>query len=153
MSKKTKKENELAQFLIGLAMLCVGGYAFANNVSVHTGFYGFRIGTFQLHAGLVIVPFIVGIMMLFVSPEKFVSKLVTGLGLLIIIASIIMGTTFTFRSTSLYVYLLMLIGMFGGLALVLKVLLKKPESKDDLSIKDYGMSSVEEEFDKLKKKK
>lgn len=140
MSKNTKKENELVQLLIGLAMLCVGGYAFANNISVHTGFYWFRIGGYQMQTGFVVVPFIIGIIMLFAAPDKLVSKLVTFVGLLIIVASIIMGTTFTFHNTSLYVYLLMIIGMFGGLTLVLKALLRKPKPREDSSSNGYGMS-------------
>lgn len=117
-----KKDNDLAHFLIGLAMLVVGGYLFSANVIVYTGFHVWIVGSYPIHTGAIVVPFIVGIIMLFVCKNKFFGKVVTGLGLLLIVASIILGTRFHFKSTSLYVYLLMLIGLFGGLALVLKAL-------------------------------
>ncbi len=128
--KKKNPRNELYEFLIGFALVVTGFYTFSQNVSVHTGFASFRIGNFQVGAGLIVVPFIVGIIMLFVMDNSFVPKLVTFAGVLIIITSVIMGTEFHFRTTSLYVYLLMLIGIFGGGALVLKVLFKTPDKEE-----------------------
>lgn len=122
-----RKNNDLVMFLIGIAMLVAGGYAFLQNVTVTSGLMSIRWGGFNAGSGLIIIPFIVGIMMLFAMPHKFVSKLVTGLGLLIIVVSVIMGTHFYFRPIPSYAYLLMLVGMFGGLALVLKVLLSDPD--------------------------
>lgn len=46
-----------------------------------------------------------------------------------IVASVIAGTEFVFRYTSLYNYLIMLVLMFGGAALILKVLCHDPEKK------------------------
>ena len=56
-----KKRNPLAEFLIGLAMLAAGGYWFLNSVSVSTGFYTLRLGGFYMNGGLVVVPFIAGV--------------------------------------------------------------------------------------------
>ena len=56
-----KKGNPLAEFLIGLAMLAAGGYWFLNSVSVSTGFYTLRLGGFYMNGGLVVVPFIAGV--------------------------------------------------------------------------------------------
>lgn len=139
-------------------------------MTVRTGFHTWMLGTFRVGAGLVIIPFIVGVIMLFVIPEKLVSKLVTGLGFFIIILSVIMGTEFYFRSTSLYVYLLMLVAIFGGIALVLKVLLSQPKEdtnlREDTNPKHINPSnqkkyidqnsstqfSVEEELERMKEK-
>ena len=52
-----------------------------------------------------------------------------GAGLVIIVASVIAATEFRFRYTSLYNYLIMLILMSGGAALVLKVLCHDPDKK------------------------
>ncbi len=122
-----RKNNDLVMFLIGIAMLVAGGYAFLQNVTVTSGLMSIRWGNFNAGSGLIVIPFIVGIMMLFAMPHKFVSKLVTGLGLLVIVVSVIMGTHFYFNPIPSYAYLLMLVGMFGGLALVLKVLLSDPD--------------------------
>ena len=116
-----KKGNPLAEFLIGLAMLAAGGYWFLNSVSVSTGFY--------MNGGLVVVPFIAGVIWFCVNTDSFGAKLLMGVGLVIIVASVIAATEFRFRYTSLYNYLIMLILMFGGAALVLKVLCHDPDKK------------------------
>ena len=110
-----KKGNPLAEFLIGLAMLAAGGYWFLNSVSVSTGFYTLRLGGFYMNGGL--------------NTDSFGAKLLMGAGLVIIVASVIAATEFRFRYTSLYNYLIMLILMFGGAALVLKVLCHDPDKK------------------------
>ena len=121
--------NPLAEFLIGLAMLAAGGYWFLNSVSVSTGFYTLRLGGFYMNGGLVVVPFIAGVIWFCVNTDSFGAKLLMGAGLVIIIASVIAATEFRFRYTSLYNYLIMLILMFGGAALVLKVLCHDPDKK------------------------
>ena len=56
-----KKRNPFLQFLIGLLMLIAGGYWFLTSVTVTTGFYGLSLGGMRISGGLVIVPFIAGI--------------------------------------------------------------------------------------------
>lgn len=95
-----------------------------SSVTVTTGFYSFRIGQFS-GGGLVVVPFIAGICWMFARPDSLGAKIVTILGLVIILASIIAGTRFVFRSRNLYEYLLMLVFIFGGAAITLSMLLSK----------------------------
>lgn len=127
-----KERNELWEFVIGLAMLVVGLYLFMQKVTVSSSFFngGFRLGSVNVSAGLVVVPLIIGIIMVFVKPESFLSKLVAGLGLLLIIVSIIASTTMRLVSVSLYEWILFLVLIFGGLALVCKILFKAPSNKD-----------------------
>ena len=42
-----KEKNELMRFIIGIVLLVVGFYWFTARVSVPTGFYSFRIGSFR----------------------------------------------------------------------------------------------------------
>ena len=65
-----KKGNPLAEFLIGLAMLAAGGYWFLNSVSVSTGFYTLRLGGFYMNGGLVVVPFIAGVIWFCVNTDS-----------------------------------------------------------------------------------
>lgn len=118
-----KKENPLMQFLAGLVMLAAGLYWFMSSVHVTTGFGSFMLGSFRVGTGLVIIPFLVGIVLLFYNFDSILAKLITMLGIIIIIASIIMNTHFYFTSRNLYEYLLMILFIFGGGTLVLKVLL------------------------------
>ena len=100
-----------------------------NSVSVSTGFYTLRLGGFYMNGGLVVVPFIAGVIWFCVNTDSFGAKLLMGAGMVIIVASVIAATEFRFRYTSLYNYLIMLILMFGGAALVLKVLCHDPDKK------------------------
>ncbi len=167
-----KKSNELVQFIIGLVMLVSGGYAFLSSVHVSSGFTRLRFGGVHIGSGLVVIPFIIGIIMLFAMPRKFISKLVTGLGLLVIIISVIMSTDLYLTHLPLFAYLLMFIGIFGGVTLILKILLANPDRFEDeeeetrpirsrkrrqrdyepISTEAEQVSDVDEEMEALKKK-
>lgn len=121
-----KEGNELVQFLIGIVMLIAGLYWFASSVMVTTGFYSWRIGGFRT-GGFVIVPLIIGICWIFANPSSIGAKIMAFLGVVIILASIIAGTNFVFYRRNLYEYILMIVFIFGGATLVLKVLLIKPK--------------------------
>lgn len=135
---KKRKQNDLLIFLGGLAMLVAGLYWFMTKVTVHTDFFGGRLhfGSFQINSGLIVVPFIATIIWLFVNPDSFLAKIAVGLSVILIIAAIIMNTSFYFSPTSLYEYLLILVFIFGGGAMVLRVLCnpkysdKKEKDKD-----------------------
>ena len=129
-----KSRSPLAQFVIGMVMLAAGLYWFMSNVTVST-YFGLRIGGFRFGAGLVVVPFIAGIIWLFLNVDSVGAKLLTVLGIVIILASIISNIHFVFRSTSLYVYLIMLVLIFGGAALVGQVLFRWPKDDEDRSKK------------------
>ncbi|WP_343208613.1 hypothetical protein [Anaerolentibacter hominis] len=149
-----KERNQLAEFIIGIALFAVGAFWLMSSVTVTTGFYSWGFGGFRV-GGLVIVPFVAGIIWLFVNHESMGAKLLAGVGFLIIIASIIFGTRFYFMSRSLYEYLLMVVFIFGGLALILKVLLAKPKSQDqedDVRQLKQDYNKVEKELEELKKK-
>ena len=127
-----KARNELAEFVVGLAMLVVGLYWFMQKVTVSTGFFQgrFNVGGIHVNTGLVVVPFIIGIIMIFIKPESFLSKIVASLGFLLIIVSIISSTTMHLSSINLYEWLLYLVFIFGGFALVCRVLFKNPSKKE-----------------------
>ena len=146
------KRNPFLQLLIGLVMLVAGGYWFLNSVSVTTGFYGLTLGNFRLNGGLVVVPFIAGIIWLFLNFDSIGAKILTGLGLVIILASVIMSTRFVFHSRSLYEYLIMLVLIFGGAALCAQVLWAKPKSDSNNNARQE-YDEVEEELDRLRRGK
>lgn len=127
-----KQRNELAEFIIGLAMLVIGLYLFTGRVSVSSNFFssGIYYGSVHIPTGAVFIPFIIGIIMVFVKPESLLSKLVAGLGFLIILASIIMSVNIRLQTISLYEWLLYIIAIFGGLGLVCRVLFAKPKNRE-----------------------
>lgn len=115
--------NSIVKMITGLVMLAAGLYWFLTSVTVTSiGFYGFTMFGRGV-GGLVVVPFIAGICWLFAKPEGVMGKLLTVLGLVIIIASVIAGTNLYFMSRTLYEYLLMLVLIVGGFALLMRGLL------------------------------
>ena len=157
MKKGKRQQNDLMTFLVGLAMLVAGLYWLTTKVTVSTSFFGggFSLGGMNINSGLVVVPFIICVVWLFVNPDSFMAKICIGLSVLLIIASIIMSTHLHMYSTSLYEYLFMLIFIFGGGALVLKVLCN-PKYKDSEKKIDYDKSlekikDLEEELEELKR--
>lgn len=127
-----KERNELLEFLGGLAMLVVGLYLFTNKATVQTSFFSGSLSVFgvNFNSGLVIIPLIIGIVWLFARPSSFGAKLVTGLGILIIIASVIASTTIRLPRITLYEWILYLVLIFGGLGLLLRALIVGNKRED-----------------------
>ena len=119
-----KERNELLEFLGGLAMLVVGLYLFTNKASVETSFFVGNLSLFGLNvnSGLVIIPFIIGVIWLFAKPGSFGAKLVIGLGFLLIIVSVIASTTIRLQRLTLFEWILYLVLFFGGAGLLLRAL-------------------------------
>lgn len=128
-----KERNELLEFLAGMAMLVVGLYLLTTRVEVTTGFWGgyISIAGWHVSTGLTVIPFIIGVVWMFVNPDSFAAKLVAGLGVLIIIACIIMSTSMYMRHVTLYEWLLMLVLIFGGGGMVARILFKTPKGYND----------------------
>ena len=127
------EKNELLEFLGGIALLAVGLYWFSIIVSVTSGFFssGIRLGFVSLNSGVVIVPFIIAIILIFMKPESFGRKLFLGISILLIIASVIYTTRFYLAPMSLFECAGILVLIFGGLALVCKILFKPVPGKKD----------------------
>lgn len=127
-----KERNELLEFLGGLTMLVVGLFLFTNKVTVQTSFFSgtLAIGGVNINSGLVIIPLIIGIVILFARPHSFAGKLITGLGLLIIVVSIIASTTISLPRISLYEWILYLVLIFGGLGLLCRALFAGKDKGD-----------------------
>lgn len=128
-----KEKNELAQFVVGMLMLGVGLYLFMHKVHVSSSFLSgnMRIGGMDINQGLVVVPFIVGVIMIFVKPESILSKIVFVMGILIIIFSVISSTQIRLVTVTLYEWIIYLVLIFGGFGLVGKILLKSNNSEKE----------------------
>lgn len=152
--------NELLQFLGGLAMLIVGLYIFSQKVMVYSSFFGGRmmLGGLRMGNGLIMIPFIIGIVWMFASGGSFMSKVFTGAGVLIIIVSVILTTNISLVYISLYEWVLILVLIFGGAGLLAKILLANPNravDTDDTSFRKrrYNSRDIDKEIDNIKKGK
>lgn len=123
-------------FLLGLIMVCVGGYLLMNQVSVHGGYWGFNFGGgYGRTFGITLLPLLFGIGILFFDGRSFVGRFLTGAGALFIIAGIIANLDINFRQTSLFNTLVMLILLVGGIGLVIRSVMpmerKSGRDRDD----------------------
>lgn len=104
---------------MGVVMVAAGGYLVLNQVQVTTSFWSFgAYGGF----GLTLLPLLVGIAFLFFNGRSLVGWLLTMVGAVIILASVLMNMDIYFRPTSLFNTLVMLGLLFGGLGLVARAL-------------------------------
>lgn len=122
---KTSSDNDLLLFFVGVILLGVGLFMLSKRVMVHSSWYIWRIGGFDLSSGTVTIPLIIGIIWYFVKPKSIIPKIIITLGVIFIIITIIMSVRINFVTTSMFDYIL-IFGMAGaGAGLLLRTLFKK----------------------------
>lgn len=156
-----KARNELLQFFAGLAMLVAGLFIFSQKVMVSSGFfgYGFRLGGFHMSNGLIMVPFIIGIVWMFASEGSFPSKIFTALGVLIVIVAVIMTTNISLVHVTLFEWVVILVLIFGGAGLLARIFFagRRPSEngvsdQDRQRIEDTSarVRAIEDELEQMK---
>jgi hypothetical protein len=109
----------LGMFLFGLALAVAGGYLILSNTQVTSRYWGWwGPNTF----GLTLIPFIIGIGLLFFNSKSIIGWLLAGGGAVIIFIGIIANLEIYFNQTSLFNVILMLILFAGGLGLMARAL-------------------------------
>lgn len=106
-------------FFLGLALAAVGAYLLTQQVTVQTGYW--TLGGYNAF-GLSLLPFLLGIGLLFFDGRSLWGFLLLGLGILIIAAGILMNLTIYFQPTSLFNTLMMLGLTAAGVGLVFRAL-------------------------------
>ena len=123
MSENKRKPTYTLEFYVGLLLLAAGLFFILSKTFVASGFYSWRIGTFNVSSGLVIVPLLIGIIWLFYNPKSILARLISIVGAVFIIASIIMGINISFSRTTLFDFIIMIILMGAGAGLLLRTFL------------------------------
>ena len=109
----------LGEFFIGLAMTVAGAYWLTQQVQVTSGvwsIYGYN------SFGLSLIPFLLGMVILFANGKSFWGHTLIFLGAVIIFTGIIMNLRIYFQPTSLFNTLMMLGLLAAGIGLVIKSL-------------------------------
>lgn len=128
MNRKGSSSEDLLQFFIGFIMFAGGLFWLLSIVEVHTNFgNGYYLGGMRLNSGTILLPFLIGVGMLFFLEGKkmFFGVLVAAAGLLLILFSLISSVSITIRHTSGLGFLLMGVLIAGGAGLVIKNAFKK----------------------------
>jgi uncharacterized protein len=120
----------IGEFLLGLALFTGGAYWLTQQVTVTSGAWNlFGYNSF----GVSLIPFLLGVMLLFVNGKSIAGHALVFIGVVIIFTGIIMNLSIYFRPTSLFNTLLMLGLLFAGLGLLIKSLRPHLNSADDSS--------------------
>lgn len=132
MADKEKKASDYMEFYIGIILIAAGLYFLLSKAVVHSGFYGWTVGGVNISTGLVVIPLMIGIVWLFNNPKSIIARIITIAGSIFIVVSIIMNMRISFRTTTMFDYVLMTMLMAAGIGLVLKSIFmaRKNNSKE-----------------------
>lgn len=125
-----KTSSDLLQFFIGLLLVGVGLFWVFQSVEVETGWLmglgGFGGGWNRIPTGVITIPLLIGIVMLFfMEKRRIFAWIVTVLGVLIILLAIILSVHITMRRMPFFNYVLMFGFIAAGSGLLLKTLFRK----------------------------
>ncbi|WP_144392261.1 hypothetical protein [Pleionea sediminis] len=114
----------IGRFLIGLIMMSVGGYLFLSKVLITTAnsMRGFGFGTslysfgggFSITGGMIFVPFIIGIVMIFWNSKNIFGWMLSGISLIAFIVGVIVNIRVSLAPMTAFDIVVLIILMAGG---------------------------------------
>jgi hypothetical protein len=120
------------QFLLGLVMMCGGFYLLLNSIAVTSNFgWGMRLfGTLTGGAGItggtLLLPFVIGVGLIFYNAHNFVGWLLAGSAVIALIFGVLASVSFTLRSMTAFDLIVIVVLAVGGLGLFLRSLRPLP---------------------------
>ena len=121
--------TRLAKFFICLVMLAVGLFMIFQNTEVSStwgmGGYFYHIGGFGISNGMIMLPIVVGIGMLFFMRKRIYGWIVLAIGIAFVLFTIFATTHIHWRTTSAYVFIIMFGLAAAGAGLVLREIFRK----------------------------
>jgi hypothetical protein len=116
-------EGGIGRFLIGLGMVIVGGYLFFDSIRVTSGFHWggsiYSVGGMSVTSGMILIPLIAGIAVIFYNASNLAGWVLAGGSLLALAFGVIRNIQFVLQSMSLLSLLIILVLLFGGIGLLL----------------------------------
>jgi hypothetical protein len=116
----------IGQFFLGLVMMCGGFYLLLSNVIV-TSTFGmgsrlFGLGGFGITGGIIMVPLVLGIGMIFYNARNYLGWLITIASFFAMVFGVISSVNLDLRTMSAFYLITVLVLAFGGLGLFLNSL-------------------------------
>ena len=114
------------RFLLGLAMMIGGGYLFFSSITVvnnfSLGYRLYRMGNLSVTSGMVLIPFLFGVGMIFYSSKNLFGWMLSLGSLLALTLGVISSISFRLQSMSAFELLTILVLGVGGIGLFLSSL-------------------------------
>lgn len=125
VKKKTpEKERDPLYFVVGALLLIIGLFILSRKVSVVAGFWGLSLWGFNMSFGLVILPLIFGVIWMFYNPKSLWAKILSAIGGIIIVVSIILNTGIHLQHMTLFDYLIIIGLIAAGIGLLFRYYFK-----------------------------
>jgi uncharacterized protein len=115
----------VGSFILGAIMALAGGYILTNQIVVTNSFWSYRVPFLgQVSAfGVILIPFLIGVGMIFFNYRSVVGWILAGGSLVLILVGVITNLQVYFAPTSLFVTLIMLVLLVGGIGLMVRGLI------------------------------
>lgn len=115
----------VGSFILGAIMALAGGYILTNQIVVTNSFWSYRVPFLgQVSAfGVILIPFLIGVGLIFFNYRSVVGWILAGGSLVLILVGVITNLQVYFAPTSLFVTLIMLILLVGGIGLMVRGLI------------------------------
>ena len=118
------------QFLVGLMMMIAGFYLLLNSIIISSHFgFGMRlygIGGMGITSGMIMIPFIAGVIMIFYNSKNPFGWVLSVGSLVALIAGVLAAAQFRFNAMSAFDLIVILVLSFGGLGFFLRSLKQNP---------------------------
>ncbi len=113
-------------FLIGLIMMIGGGYLLLNNIVVRPNFgmgaVAFRFGGFPITSGMILIPFMFGVGIIFYNSKNWIGWLLAGGSMVALIFGVIANMELQLARMSAFDLIVILVLLVGGIGLFLRSL-------------------------------
>lgn len=115
----------VGSFVLGAIMALAGGYILTNQIVVTNSFWSYRVPFLgQVSAfGVILIPFLIGVGLIFFNYRSVLGWILAGGSLLLILVGVITNLQVYFAPTSLFVTLIMLVLLVGGIGLMVRGML------------------------------
>ncbi len=117
-------------FLLGIAMMIAGGYLLLQSIVVRPNFgFGsalFNMGGVPVTSGMVLVPFMFGVGMIFYNARNWLGWGLAGASILALVAGVIASINLQFARMSVFDLIVILVLLVGGIGLFLRSLKDRP---------------------------
>lgn len=124
-SLKNNGEGSLGSFFLGAVLFSIGVYLIFQNTIISTQFSLMDLVGFNPPFGLVILPLLIGIGILFFNEKSILGWFITIFGIITILLGILMGLRIYFKPVTLYQGVLMYGMTAAGMGLIAKAFFGK----------------------------